>query len=154
MQLLQPQPLFAVTKPLLLLLPQPQNRSKRIIQRHPQSLPLPPIKPPLLQPQPQPSLLPPQNNKRRIMIQQLLPPQLEKHPIMEPSEMLFTILMYVAEVVWFTLYSRNFSMVMSFCKDKSKNRLPICTKGFVKSILLSMMMVPIWPFVNKTSCWI
>jgi len=26
-------------------------------------------------------LLPPQNNKRRIMIQQLLPPQLEKHPI-------------------------------------------------------------------------
>ena len=53
---------------------------------------LPPKTVPELHPQPQLSLEkvlpqpPPQNNKRRIMIQQLLPPQLEKHPILEPSK--------------------------------------------------------------------
>lgn len=73
-----------------------------------QSLPLPPKKPLLLQPQPSLEKVlpqpPPQNNKRRIMIQQLLPPQLEKHPILEPSEMLFTIIYYVRWVVWFTIF--------------------------------------------------
>ena len=41
------------------------------------------------------------------MIQQLLPPQLEKHPISESSKSLFTILMYVGRFVLFHIFFEN-----------------------------------------------
>ncbi len=64
-----------------------------------QSLPLLPQTVP-----PQPSLLPPQNNKRRIMIQQLLPPQLEKHPMLESSEFYLQCYIMLAGLSCFLLF--------------------------------------------------
>lgn len=99
-----------------------------------QSLPLPPKMELLLHPQPQPSLEkvlpqpPPQNNKRRIMIQQLLPPQLEKHPILEPSKSLFTSIYYVAGVVWFPVFQIFFTFTIF--SQKPQKQFTEATKLF------------------------
>ena len=127
LQLLHPQEL-AVETPL----PQPPQkiRRRRIIQIHPQSPPpmILPVLVPTPQPHPQlslqPQLLPlPQNNKRRMIIQQLLLPQLEKHPIWKPPKCYLQCYSMWIGLSWLRFASNIFTIFSHVIQKDFLNRV-------------------------------